>query len=394
MSPEGTGQAKDKKVSLHSTPTRMHRPTFSVSHMPHFRTHADTEPSFNATQFVYFFGTKKCGWVHNRDGVRDFFPNVKLVRLECQRSRDATARAPPRIACVQALSPACRNEAAPCACVANCMGLEQLAPKFKDAKMMAALVEAADYLSLHEEESKRFRQAVRSFGGSLPGQDADSDSDPTNESCFRAAARSEDAPSQRSEDSRLQTEAPMAAAATPVSGAQVPSPVSGAQVPSPHRSATPPTPRDRTPTPVLGAESPAVPPAAAAAGATEAHAIDEMSGKGSDISEVGHVVQRSGHSGSPTVDMSQVGDVFKRSGHSGSPPAGGEKEGPSRGRVEMEAETLGGEGVPEPGQKGPKSSRSKSPPAVRDGETVSDETVSDEAVSDDKPIQLTIRKDT
>ena len=51
--------------------------------MPHFRTHADTEPSFNATQFVYFFGTKKCGWVHNRDGVRDFFPNVKLVRLEC-----------------------------------------------------------------------------------------------------------------------------------------------------------------------------------------------------------------------------------------------------------------------------------------------------------------------
>jgi len=89
VSPDGTGQKRDKKVSAHSTPTRMQSHPLSLS-----RARADTFAhklqagnveilTLSHTQFVYFFGTKKCGWVHNRDGVRDFFPNVKLVRLVC-----------------------------------------------------------------------------------------------------------------------------------------------------------------------------------------------------------------------------------------------------------------------------------------------------------------------
>ena len=134
---------------------------------------------------------------------------------------------------------------------------------------MAALVEAAEDLSLHPKEAKLFRQAVRSFGGSLPGQDADSDSDPSNESCGGAAVRSEEARAK-------EPEAPTAA--SPASEAQVPSPY-----PSPHRSATPPTPKDRMPTPLLEEEPAAVPSTAA----TVAHASAEGEAEAEEEGERG-----------------------------------------------------------------------------------------------------------
>jgi hypothetical protein len=62
---------------------------------------------------------------------------------------------------------------------------EQVAPKFNDAKMKAALIEAAEFLSLQPTEAEtetRFRRTVQSFGGELPNPCTDGERNTTRSS--------------------------------------------------------------------------------------------------------------------------------------------------------------------------------------------------------------------
>ena len=168
--------------------------------------------------FVYFFGTKKCGWVHSRDGVRPFFDNVKLVRFSSRTPMEPPVRHPVlSMGCATAhpnparalFGPVWPARASLLPLVLYLFQLfEQVAPKFNDAKMKAALVEAAEYLSLQPTEAEtetRFRRTVQSFGGELPTPCTDGERNTTRSSTPATPKESSPTPELGAERERTPT---------------------------------------------------------------------------------------------------------------------------------------------------------------------------------------------